>query len=84
MEAQLKIKSQSKCQIQKITTSLPCFIQELAPFETFEKTFEMSQNSRGRLLPSSRPSIMTVRVRQYLVLLMPLQGFSARYSENSQ
>ena len=37
MEAQLKTKSQSKCQIQKITTSLPCFIQELAPFETFEK-----------------------------------------------
>ena len=37
MEAPLKIKSQSKCQIQKITTSLPCFIQELAPFETFER-----------------------------------------------
>ena len=60
MEAPLKIKSQSKCQIQKITTSLPCFIQELAPFETFERkkmSFKMFQKFHGRLLPSSRPSM---------------------------
>ena len=43
MEAPLKIKSQSKCQIQKITTSLPCFIQELAPFETFERKKRVSK-----------------------------------------
>ena len=40
----------------EITTSLACFIQELAPFENWKKTFEMFEIFQSRLFPSSRPS----------------------------